>query len=162
MVEYHSYSSIPFRLAIDISIKNSARVESVVWENETLDGEIYLLARDSELITEDNRFLIITSVSDAYNRGLYYLYINTTGVGNIISFEQNGSNEEVVVQNTLGNGGSGYIYILPQDMIKANNKIIYSYEEETEKMVILCAGSGAAGAGRVSGLPEERILQERL
>lgn len=132
VVEYHSYSSIPFRLAIDISIKNSDRVESVVWENETLDGEIYLLARDSELITEDNRFLIITSVSDAYNKGLYYLYINTTGVGNVISFEQNGSNEEVVVQNTLGNGGSGYIYVLPQDMIKANNKIIYSYEEGAE------------------------------
>lgn len=129
VLEYISFKSV-YRLSIDLTIKNSDRVESVIWENETDDGELYILTRKlGDNVTENNKATIISTVQDAYNTKLAYKYIALNGASNVISFVENGKNVDVV-SNAGASGGYGYIYVLPQDAVKTNEQVIFSYYDE--------------------------------
>lgn len=129
VLEYTAFKSV-YRLSIDLTIKNSDRVESVIWENETDDGELYVLTlKVGDEVTENNKATIITTVQEAYNTKLTYKYIALNGSSNVIKFEENGKNVDVVANNGAS-GGYGYIYVLPQDAVKKNEQVIFSYYDE--------------------------------
>lgn len=129
VLEYTAFKSV-YRLSIDLTIKNSDRVESVIWENETDDGELYVLTlKVGDKVTENNKATIITTVQEAYNTKLTYKYIALNGSSNVIKFEENGKNVDVVANNGAS-GGYGYIYVLPQDAVKKNEQVIFSYYDE--------------------------------
>ncbi len=129
VVEYNSFAST-YRLSIDVKISNADRVENVIWENKTDDGTIYILLSSDGLVGENNKFTIITTVTDAYNTNLRYYYAPVGGQSNIIKFEDYGKYKEVVVNTAAEKGGYGYVYILPADSVKTNDKIPYSYYDE--------------------------------
>jgi len=129
VVEYNSFAST-YRLSIDIKISNADRVENVIWENKTDDETIYILLSSDGLIGENNKFTIITTVTDAYNTNLKYYYAPVGGQSNIIKFEDYGKYKEVVVNTAAEKGGYGYVYILPADSVKTNDRIPFSYYDE--------------------------------
>lgn len=129
VLEYTAFKSV-YRLSIDLTIKNSDRVENVIWENETDDGELYVLTlKVGDQVTENNKATIITTVQEAYNTKLTYKYIALNGSSNVIKFEENGKNVDVIANNGAS-GGYGYIYVLPQDAVKKNEQVIFSYYDE--------------------------------
>ena len=126
---YYNFKSVEIPTNINLTILQANRVENVTWINETEDSEIYLnIATDN---VEEQTFTISTSISpdDAYNRKLtnYYhplnnnssvLDINTTSTGQSFTLTIGNQNE----------GGYGYLYLLPEDMVKnvdSIRKIVY-------------------------------------
>ena len=129
VVEYNSFFST-FRLSIDIVISNSQRVTSLIWENATDDGTMYLLLSADGKIGPNNKHTIITTVSEAYNTSLVYKYNALSGQNDVISFADNGKYKDVLVNPTARVGGNGYIYVLPADSVKTNDLINFNYYDE--------------------------------
>ncbi len=140
VVKYSAFN-FTYSTTIQILITNATRVENVVWENKTSDGEIYLDLYSTE--QTDKQFNIITSISplDAYNDELTYIFVANSGTEkDIISINDLGI---VSLKNNLSKGGTGYIYVLPSDairLVQGREQIVYlttsSGEEELKSVPI--------------------------
>ncbi len=133
VVYYEDGNGLRRSAEIQIEIRNENRVESVRWLNRTIDDEIYLnLTGD---ITEKN-FTIATSVapSTANDLSLQAYYFATGGGSsadlNVLA-SSSGQSFNLTINTTTG--GSGYIYLLPTDMIKEvqgiEHVLVYKYDE---------------------------------
>ena len=140
VVKYSAFN-FTYSTTIQILITNATRVENVVWENKTSDGEIYLDLYSTEQTAK--QFNIITSISplDAYNDDLTYIFVANSGTEkDIISINDLGI---VSLKNNLSKGGTGYIYVLPSDairLVQGREQIVYlttsSGEEELKSVPI--------------------------
>lgn len=125
VVKYSAFN-FTYSTTIQILITNATRVENVVWENKTSDGEIYLDLYSTEQTAK--QFNIITSISplDAYNDDLTYIFVANSGTEkDIISINDLGI---VSLKNNLSKGGTGYIYVLPSDairLVQGREQIVY-------------------------------------
>ena len=139
VVYYEDDNGLRRSAEIQIEIRNENRVESVRWLNRTIDDEIYLnLTGD---ITEKN-FTIATSVapSSANDLSLQAYYFATGGGSsadlNVLA-SASGQSFNLTINTTTG--GSGYIYLLPTDMIKEvqgiEHVLVYKYDEVGGKIV---------------------------
>ena len=122
VVSYADFATDYFT-SINISITSATRVESVRWENETLDGSIYLdLYGQAQT---DRQFTIVTTTDplDAYNDDLTYIFEANSGTSaNLVQISELG-----VVTFASGStvGGTGTIYVLPTDAIRSIGGIDY-------------------------------------
>jgi len=129
-ITYRDGNGINKKTEIQIEIKNAKRIESVVWLNRTIDDVVYMDARSSA--TNATNFTISTSVlpNDANDVRLTPVYsgsqsdftITTSTVGQTVN---------VTINKKMS--GTGYLYLIPTDMIKivdSTEKILlYKYEE---------------------------------
>ena len=122
VVSYEDFATDYFT-SINISITSATRVESVRWENRTLDGSIYLdLYGQAQT---DRQFTIVTTTDplDAYNDDLTYIFEANSGTSaNLVQISELG-----VVTFASGStvGGTGTIYVLPTDAIRSIGGIDY-------------------------------------
>ena len=122
VVSYADFATDYFT-SINISITSATRVESVRWENQTLDGSIYLdLYGQAQT---DRQFTIVTTTDplDAYNDDLTYIFEANSGTSaNLVQISELG-----VVTFASGStvGGTGTIYVLPTDAIRSIGGIDY-------------------------------------
>ena len=116
---------------IQIEIKNEKRLESVQWVNRTADGEIYLNLTSSN--ASEKNFTISTSVepSDANDVGLTAVYHALSGSTNDIKITTSSIGQIFNVNINTDKGGRGYIYLLPNDMVKnvdgVRQILVYNY-----------------------------------
>ena len=119
---------------INIEIIQADRVENVTWINETEDGEIYLNIASND--PAEQSFIISTSISPNYaeNRNLTYHYQQHNQGESVLEIRTDSISQSFSL--TIGNrsrGGYGYLYILPEDMVKIVNGIrqivIYGVDE---------------------------------
>lgn len=116
---------------IQIEIKNEKRLESVQWVNRTADGEIYLNLTSSN--ASEKNFTISTSVepSDANDVGLTAVYHAFSGSTNDIKITTSSIGQIFNVNINTDKGGRGYIYLLPNDMVKnvdgVRQILVYNY-----------------------------------
>ena len=126
VVEYTVFNTT-YPKEIDILIKNAQRVENIIWDNTTSDGTIYLdLYGDS---INEKTFSLISTIqpSQAYNQSLYYTFVADVGTSSdLVSINDLGI---VSFDDKAIKGGTGYIYILPQDAIRNDQgtEAIYYY-----------------------------------
>lgn len=114
---------------INLRIIQANRVENVTWVNETYNSEVYLNLISNDV--EDKTFTISTSVSpnEANNRSLTYYYYSLDEKGSNLSIETTAMSQSFTL--TIGDqseGGYGYLYILPEDMVKrqgGSRQIVY-------------------------------------
>lgn len=119
---------------INIEIIQADRVENVTWINETEDGEIYLNIASND--PAEQSFIISTSISPNYaeNRNLTYHYQQHNQGESVLEIRTDSISQSFSL--TIGNrsrGGYGYLYILPEDMVKIVNGIrqivVYGVDE---------------------------------
>lgn len=139
VIYYEDNNGLKRSAEIQIEIRNENRVESVRWLNRTIDDEIYLnLTGD---ITEKN-FTIATAVapSSANDLSLQAYYFATGGGSsadlNVLA-SSSGQSFSLTINTTTG--GSGYIYLLPSDMIKEvqgiEQVLVYKYDQVGDDIV---------------------------
>jgi len=121
---------------IQIEIKNVKRLESVQWVNRTPDNEIYLNLTTTN--TNDKNFTISTSVepSDANDIGLTSMYFATSGSASDIKISTSSIGQIFNVNINTTKGGKGYLYLLPNDMVKNvdgfNHVLVYKYVQNED------------------------------
>ena len=122
VVSYADFATDYFT-SINISITSATRVESVRWENQTLDGSIYLdLYGQAQT---DRQFTIVTTTDplDAYNDDLTYIFEANSGTSaNLVQISELGV---VTFASGATVGGTGTIYVLPTDAIRSIGGIDY-------------------------------------
>ena len=125
----NSQTSYERTATINLRIIQANRVENVTWVNETYNSEVYLNLISNDV--EDKTFTISTSVSpnEANNRSLTYYYYSLDEKGSNLSIETTAMSQSFTL--TIGDqseGGYGYLYILPEDMVKrqgGSRQIVY-------------------------------------
>ena len=125
----NSKTSYERTATINLRIVQANRVENVTWVNETYNSEVYLNLISNDV--EDKTFTISTSVSpnEANNRSLTYYYYSLDEKGSNLSIETTAMSQSFTL--TIGDqseGGYGYLYILPEDMVKrqgGSRQIVY-------------------------------------
>ena len=125
----NSKTSYERTATINLRIIQANRVENVTWVNETYNSEVYLNLISNDV--EDKTFTISTSVSpnEANNRSLTYYYYSLDEKGSNLSIETTAMSQSFTL--TIGDqseGGYGYLYILPEDMVKrqgGSRQIVY-------------------------------------
>ena len=125
----NSQTSYERTATINLRIIQANRVENVTWVNETYNSEVYLNLISNDV--EDKTFTISTSVSpnEANNRSLTYYYYSLDERGSNLSIETTAMSQSFTL--TIGDqseGGYGYLYILPEDMVKrqgGSRQIVY-------------------------------------
>lgn len=119
---------------IQLELRNEKRLESVQWVNRTADGEIYLNLTSSN--ASEKNFTISTSVepSDANDIGLTSVYHAMNGSANDISITTSSVGQIFNVNINTDRGGSGYLYLLPNDMVKNvdgyRQILVYKYTQD--------------------------------
>lgn len=120
---------------INLRIVQANRVEKVTWVNETYNSEIYLNLISNDI--EDKTFTISTSVSpnEANNRSLTYYYYSLDARGSNLNIQTTAMSQSFTL--TIGDqneGGYGYLYILPEDMVKrdggSRSVVYYNLDDE--------------------------------
>ena len=104
---------------INVNITQVDRVEEVVWLNETTDSQIYLNVASDD--NSEKTFTINTSVgpSEAYNKELSYYYQAMDNNQNILQITTSSIGQTFTLSiRDNSQGGWGYLYLLPSDMIK--------------------------------------------
>ena len=117
-IKYQKFNAI-LRNEIRINVENAQRVEEVIWNNER---EIVYLDFNS-FDAQENSFIFVTEISpnDAYNKNLEFLFVADDGTdSNLVSISELGV---VSIRQGQLKGGTGYIYILPEDAIKLVNGV---------------------------------------
>lgn len=116
---------------INVNITQVDRVEEVVWLNETTDSQIYLNVASDD--NSEKTFTINTSVgpSEAYNKELSYYYQAMDNNQNILQITTSSIGQTFTLSiRDNSQGGWGYLYLLPSDMIKieggVQSAIIYN------------------------------------
>ena len=125
----NSQTSYERTATINLRIIQANRVENVTWVNETYNSEVYLNLISNDV--EDKTFTISNSVSpnEANNRSLTYYYYSLDERGSNLSIETTAMSQSFTL--TIGDqseGGYGYLYILPEDMVKrqgGSRQIVY-------------------------------------
>ena len=122
---------------INVEIIQADRIEKVTWINKTENGEIYLnLATNNP---SEQTFTISTSVypENADNRNLTYYYRAYDSNDSVLEIDTVAVSQSFNL--TIGNtsrGGYGYLYILPEDMVKTvagiSQIIYYGLDESGE------------------------------
>ena len=116
---YYNFNGNVLSTNINVNITQADRVEKVTWVNETEDKEIYLnLATDN---LAEQTFTISTSIlpDNAYNRKLTNYYHPLDNNSSILDIQTTSTGQSFTL--TIGNqseGGYGYLYLLPEDMVK--------------------------------------------
>ncbi len=118
-LEYNGTIVSDLSTNINIDILRADRVENITWVNRTENSEVYLNIATND-VTEQF-FTISTSVSPNYaeNRNLTYFYQPHDEDSSVLNIETNLISQSFNL--TIGNsakGGYGYLYILPEDMVK--------------------------------------------
>ena len=120
---------------VSLEIRNVERVESVKWINRTLNDEIYLNLTSRN--TADKNFTISTSVmpASANDLELAHVFAASGNAGNLaINPSLNGQTFNLSIDPELSDGGVGFLYLLPQDMVKIVNGrrqiLLYHYETD--------------------------------
>jgi len=116
-----------------LEIRNVNRVESVKWVNKTADNEIYLNLTSRN--KNEKNFTISTSVmpGSANDVGLSYVYF-ASGNATALNIQSNtaGQTFNLSIGDELTRGGNGFMFLLPNDMIKnidgINQILLYHYE----------------------------------
>ena len=138
IIEYSDFGSLKYYAEIDINITSATRVQNLVWENQTENGEIHLELYSAN--QSDKQFTIITSVSplNAYNRDLTYIFVpGDSTPSNLIEINNLGI---VTFESSLNRGGTGTIYVLPTDAIRligGSEYIVYYQDGQTSATQIL-------------------------
>lgn len=138
IVEYRDFGSLKYYAEIDINITSATRVQNLVWENQTENGEIHLELYSAN--QSDKQFTIITSVSplNAYNRDLTYIFVpGDSTPSNLVNINNLGI---VTFESSLNRGGTGTIYVLPTDAIRligGSEYIVYYQDGQTSATQIL-------------------------
>lgn len=138
IIEYSDFGSLKYYAEIDINITSATRVQNLVWENQTENGEIHLELYSAN--QSDKQFTIITSVSplNAYNRDLTYIFVpGDSTPSNLIEINNLGI---VTFKSSLNRGGTGTIYVLPTDAIRligGSEYIVYYQDGQTTATQIL-------------------------
>lgn len=117
-IKYQKFNAI-LRNEIRINVENAQRVEEVIWNNER---EVVYLDFNS-FDAQENSFIFVTEISpnDAYNKNLEFLFVADDGTdSNLVSISELGV---VSIRQGQLKGGTGYIYILPEDAIKLVNGV---------------------------------------
>ncbi|MDE6583368.1 MAG: hypothetical protein K2K31_01795, partial [Clostridia bacterium] len=124
---------------IQVIIQNVKRAEKLTWVNQTEGGEIYL-DTTSPVGSSDRRFSMDVTIapSDSRDLGLYQpVYIPTFGSRSDISVSVNQSSMfgyKVDILLNSQTGDHGYLYLLPNDMVKIYNGneriLVYKYAED--------------------------------
>ncbi len=133
LIEYSDFGNLAYFEEIDVTITSAVRVQNLVWENETENGEIHL-----ELFSaneSDKQFTIVTSVSplNAYNKDLTYIFAPSEGTpANLIEIDELGI---VGFNKSLGEGGTGTIFVLPTDAIRliGGTEYITFYQDDQDE-----------------------------
>lgn len=131
-ITYLDENGIRRETEIQIEIRNVKRVESVEWLNRTLDNEIYLNLTTS--VSSERNFTISTSVmpSEANDLGLSYSYFAIDGSSNDLSITTSQVGQTFNLSINTDRGGYGYLYLLPNDMIKmvdgVRQVLVYKYD----------------------------------
>ena len=117
-IQYAFKNSI-FPEIIDVTIRQVDRVEKIEWLNGGITSQIYLnLASDD---STDKSYTINMSVApnEAYNKELTYYYQPMDNNQNILQITTSslGQSFTLSIRDT-SQGGWGYLYLLPADMIK--------------------------------------------
>ena len=117
-IQYVFKNSI-FPEIIDVTIRQVDRVEKIEWLNGGITSQIYLnLASDD---STDKSYTINMSVApnEAYNKELTYYYQPMDNNQNILQITTSslGQSFTLSIRDT-SQGGWGYLYLLPADMIK--------------------------------------------
>lgn len=129
---------------IQIIIQNVKRVEKLTWVNKTEDEEIYL-DTTAPINSADRRFAMDVNVSpsDSKDLNLKAKYIPTFGSENDITVTINKNSMlsyKVDVTLNTQTGDHGYLYLLPNDMIKMYNGneriLVYKYAEDENGNVL--------------------------
>lgn len=137
---------------IDIEIQNVKRVEEVVWTNKVTaevgqEPEIYLN------LTSKNESERTATISTAVGPNDAYVLTNSLNVSSVLELVRDFDNDSAITitQNKIGNvlnlkinptneGTSGYVYLLPKDMIKSfqgtSHIMAYRYDENNEKGIV--------------------------
>ena len=127
------------RTEVSITIKNMQRIEEVDWLNQTgddefSDGEIYLnLTSPNE---SEKSFVVSTAVgpSNANNIGLKAIYIPQYGTRDYLSITTSSSGQTFNLNINTVYGGLGYLYLVPEDMIKrvdgVEKILVYKYSTD--------------------------------
>lgn len=128
---------------IQIEIKNAVRVEKVTWQNEIAgDRGIYLdLTSQNE---SDKTFIISTSTSpaSANNNGLAYRYVPVSGAEDFLRVDEVtvGQTFNLGIGRNLQRGGNGYLYLLPNDMVKTigvlRQILVYEYVYDAQGEIV--------------------------
>ena len=138
IIEYSDFGSLKYYAEIDINITSATRVQNLVWENQTENGEIHLELYSAN--QSDKQFTIITSVAplDAYNRDLTYIFVpGDSTPSNLVNINNLGI---VTFESSLNRGGTGTIYVLPTDAIRligGSEYIVYYQDGQTSSTEIL-------------------------
>lgn len=125
---------------VQIEILNVKRMESVEWTTRTLDNEIYLNLTSN--FENDKNFTITTSFapSDANDKGLSYYYAPITGTSSDLQITTSSIGSTFNVNLNTNKGGYGYLYLLPNDMVKVVSGIrhflVYRYDYDAEGKLI--------------------------
>ena len=117
-IQYAFKNSI-FPEIIDVTIRQVDRVEKIEWLNGGITSQVYLnLASDD---STDKSYTINMSVApnEAYNKELTYYYQPMDNNQNILQITTSslGQSFTLSIRDT-SQGGWGYLYLLPADMIK--------------------------------------------
>ncbi len=129
---------------IQIIIQNVKRVEKLTWVNKTEYEEIYL-DTTAPLNSADRSFGLDVNVlpSDSRDLNLKYKYVPTFGSESDIKVAINKTSMlgyKVDVTLNTQTGDHGYLYLLPNDMIKMYNGneriLVYKYAEDENGNVL--------------------------
>lgn len=104
---------------INVNIMQVDRVEEVNWLNGGADSSIYLNVASDDY--NEKSFTINTSVgpSEAYNKELSYYYQPMDNRQNILDITPSSLGQSFTLSiGDASEGGWGYLYLLPADMIK--------------------------------------------
>lgn len=127
---------------IDLTILQADRVERVIWKNQTVDGEIYI-----DLTSNENSYILQAAVEPATARN-YSLYpiasllsskdssYNIVDMYDLTSDRGQASGQNISITINTDLGAYGYIYLLPEDMIRQNDgtpSVVYYPLSSTEE-----------------------------
>ncbi len=125
---------------VQIEIRNEMRVSKVTWLNKTINGDVYLNTSSND--PSEKSFIIstITSPAKAYDTKLAYYYHSNYGNGNYFDLIPDSTSQTFNLHIDLNqkNGGQGYLYLLPNDMVKSRSGrqiLVYEYIEDNGKLV---------------------------
>lgn len=135
-ITYKDNFSSQKRTEISINIKNMQRIEEVDWLNQTgddefSDGEIYLNLTSTN--SSERNFTISTAVSPSYanNISLRPVYVAQYGSNDYLNITTSSSGQTFNLNINTLYGGLGYLYLLPEDMIKrvdgVEKILVYKY-----------------------------------
>lgn len=149
-ITYKDNFSSQKRTEISINIKNMQRIEEVDWLNQTgddefSDGEIYLNLTSTN--PSERNFTISTAVSPSYanNISLRPVYVAQYGSNDYLNITTSSSGQTFNLNINTLYGGLGYLYLLPEDMIKrvdgVEKILVYKYStsegEQTETPIFI-------------------------